>query len=351
MDIVISVFANQNFLGAFLSSLVFILLGFFLRFRKVIGDKGKAVISALVMNIGIPCMAFAAFMSDFASDDLLDNLLIFLFALFLYVLFLLLGNLIFIKKEKTTRRIYAIFFAIGQITFFSMPLLRAIYAENQASVLIPGSMMSIAFRLMVYVYSFLVISGTKMTKDTVGPTLKKIFVSPIMIMMFLGMLIWLTQNLSFWQVSVGERTYGALRIDKTVPALFAVIKMGDQVATPLCMLLIGVTLGEVKFIEAIKNKVAWLIATLRAIVAPLLTLGLCLLLQAIGAAHFDLYSLSMLVVGMGAPVGAVVVAFAIQYDREAYMGSDAIFLSTLLCVVSIPLSLALVQLAMTLPIF
>jgi predicted permease len=82
--------------------------------------------------------------------------------------------------------------ALGQLTFFSIPLLKSIYVNNVSEVLIPASMMTLAFRIALYFYAFISISGTKLSKETVGPTLKKIFLNPIMIMMLLGLIIWLT---------------------------------------------------------------------------------------------------------------------------------------------------------------
>lgn len=350
MDIIAQIFTDQNFLGAILASIVFIFIGFLLRRTNIINEHGKKVINSVIMWVAIPCMAFCAFMSDFREEEFVSNILILVFDFVFYLIAILLSYLIFCRVDKSKRKIIAIFVSIGQLTFVSTPILKAIYSNNVSDVLIPASLMTIAFRFMTYIYAYITISEVKMTKETVGKTLKSIFLTPIMICMFTGLLIWLIQN-HIWQVEVNGVSYGFLRIDKTCPALYKIFQFGDSMATPTCMLMIGVTLGESDFLCAIKNKLAWLIAFLRTILVPLVILALCLVLQATHLFSFNEYQLAALVIGNGAPVGAVVAAYCVNFKKEAYLASDSIFLSTIFCVISIPLCFVLIKLSMTLPIF
>lgn len=277
MEIIKSVFTDQNFLGAIIASVAFIVIGFLLRRFNIINENGRKVINAIVMWVAIPCMAFVAFMSDFKSEEFIANLLILIFDSIFYVIVILIANLCFLKQEN--RKIYAILIAVGQLTFFSIPLLSSIYADHVSDVLIPGSMMTLPFRFVTYLYAYLTISATKITKETFGKTMKGIFLTPIMICMIAGFLIWVTQNVTF-QVQVGEESYGFLRIDKTLPSLYQIFKFGNSMATPTCMLLMGVTLGEAKFMEALKNKLAWIIAISRTLIVPLFILAICIMMQA-----------------------------------------------------------------------
>lgn len=348
MDAILEVLTDQNFLGAILASVVFIVIGFILRRLNIIKDNGKNVLNTVIVKVAIPCMAFCAFMSDFNVDDFAQNVLMLVIDVIFYIMFLLIGNLIFLK-DGSKRKIYAILAAVGQLTFFSMPILSATYG-TESGILIPMSLMSIPFRLVTYFYAYITISGEKITKANFGKTLKNVFVNPIMICMFLGLIIWLTQNV-VWQVNVGESTYGFTRIDKTLPALYKIFQFGNNMATPLCMLTIGVTLGEAKFLDAIKNGKAWFIASLRAIIFPLVILGICLLIQWSGLMNFSEIQLAAMVIGNAAPVGAVVGIYCVNFRKEEYIASDSIFLSTLLSIIGMPLLFMLVKLSMNLPIF
>ncbi len=349
MDIVVSVLTNQSFLGAIIASIVFIFLGFLLRRLNIIKDGGRKVLNTIVMYIAIPCMAFCAFMNDFDIEKLSSNLIILIIDVTFYILFLLLGRLIFIKFGKEKGRIYAILMSIGQLTFFSMPLLSATYG-SESGILITTSLMSIAFRLFTYLYSYVTITGEKISKDNLGKTMRKVFVNPIMICMFLGLLIWGIQNV-IWQVDVDGVSYGFLRIDKTLPALYKIFQFGNNMATPLCMLTIGLTLGESKCLDALKNGLAWIIATFRTFLVPLTILGICILIQLTGWIDFDETQLAALVIGNAAPVGAVVAVYCVDANKESYIASDTILLSTILSFVSIPVLFILIKLVLTLPIF
>ena len=114
MDLIVEILTDQQFLGAILASIAFLVLGFVLRRKNLIGDGGKNVINTLVMKVAIPCMAFCAFMSDFDVSSLASNALILVLTLVLYAVFLVLGNLFFWKKGKGKRSVYGMIFAVGQ---------------------------------------------------------------------------------------------------------------------------------------------------------------------------------------------------------------------------------------------
>lgn len=120
--------------------------------------------------------------------------------------------------------------AIGQTTLFSMPILQSVYENKAKEVLLYISTISIVFRIFVF----------------------------------------LTQN-----------TFPVLRIDRTFPVLYSTVKVISSLVSPLCMLLIGMSIGEAKIIECIKDKNAWCLAVLRNIFAPVLISVLCLILHAV----------------------------------------------------------------------
>ena len=88
MDLIVEILTDQQFLGAILASIAFLVLGFVLRRKNLIGDGGKNVINTLVMKVAIPCMAFCAFMSDFNPESLASNALLLVLSLIFYILFI-----------------------------------------------------------------------------------------------------------------------------------------------------------------------------------------------------------------------------------------------------------------------
>lgn len=85
--------------------------------------------------------------------------------------------------------------AVGQLTFFSIPVLKTIYSDSYSKIMIPANMMTLSFRLILYIYCYFAISKLKFNKEKIKFTLKSIFLNPIMISMAIGLFIWVTQEI------------------------------------------------------------------------------------------------------------------------------------------------------------
>lgn len=332
-QIFLGVFTDIQFLGGFLQTVILILLGFILRRRGIFSDGAKSVLTTLVWKVTVPCFAFNAFMQDFSLDNLKSGIIILILSTIIYTLLIIIGKFSFIKLGKDKSLLGGLFLAIGQTTLFSMPILNSVYEGRLGydEVMLNISCMSIVFRVFVYIVGFVLISGQKFTVKTFGPSLKKIFVTPVMIGMLSGILCFLVQNkLSF------------VRIDKSLPALYVTVRSLSRMLNPCAMLLIGVTLGESDFKSAFNDPVAWLFAFLRNFIAPIFVLGICILLQSLGVVVFTEYTLIALVIGFSAPISVSLSVMCVQYKREDLFASKAVLLSTLMTGISLPLMFVLV---------
>ena len=111
-------------------------------------------------------------------------------------------------------------------------------------------------------------------------------------------------------------------------------------------MLVGATLASVDIKNSIKKLSIWFIALFRSILSPLLVLAICLLIHKTGIFSFDEYTLSCLVIGFGAPMSAVIDAYASHFHKEEDVASGVCFLSTVFAFVSIPLCFTLIKLAL-----
>lgn len=331
---------DVQFQTAIISTIGFILLGFLLKKFHVFNENVKNVFSTFLLKVSIPCLAFNAFMCDFEKKEFQDNLFIFFFSFVLYLFFLFVPPLFFKRKEKENSRLYGTFIALGQLTFFSIPVLKTIY-QNDHQLLIASNMMTLSFRIFLYTYAFFVVSSTKLSKQNIKQSCKEIFVNPIMIAMFLGLFIYLSQPL--FQITIQGEETSFLRMDKIFPSFYQIIKILDNMTTPLAMLLIGITLGDVKAKEAFLNAKAWLFAILRTIAAPLFVFLVLFIFQKLNLFLFDEYSCMVLVIGFAAPLSAVLNTYCISFQKEALLSSNICFLSTLLSIISIPFFYVLVK--------
>lgn len=350
LSIVIGLVSDVNFLSAFFTTLIVIALGWLFFRKKWLSSAGKGTINAILMKLAIPCLAFDAFMADFDAQGFVSNLQVLLLSVVMYAAFITVSQLIFHRFGKSRANIYGIFFAVGQVTLFSMPILKSIYAADSGQAMLACNMLTIAFRLVVYIYAFYSVSGTAVTRGNLAASLRQIALNPIMIAMFAGFFIWIAQG-SLPQIATPFGSYAFLRLDKTVPALYAVVHVFEKMVNPLAMLLVGMTLGEADMREAFRDKTAWLISLLRMLVAPAAVLLLLFVTQSAGWTHFGEQTAMSLVIGFGAPVSVMVSSFCIMYQQEGEMASRVCLISTLLCVISIPMLYIFTKYAFTLPCF
>lgn len=331
--------ADAAFLGAFVSSLALIAAGWLLRRRGAIDAAGKKAVSVLLLRLAVPCMAFDAFMTDFDAADLRGNLWVLALTVALYALVMGVVTPLGRRRFGEDAALVALFAALGQITLFSMPILKAIFADDPHDVMLAANMMTLAFRAMLYVVGSTLAAGIRLDRRHLGASLRKACLNPVMLAMLAGLVIWCTQSL---QPLVNTTTGPAplLRIDRTLPAVYAVLQTTERCVTPLAMLLVGLSLGESSFGEAVHDGAAWALAAVRALGAPLAMLGLVLALEAVAGVAFNQGQVMALLVGAAAPTSATLSVFCVQNHRQEVLCSRVCFLSTLLCALSLPLAYA-----------
>lgn len=344
MEEIIEVISNQKFLSAILSTLIVILLSFYLRRKNVIKENAKKVVADLVLKLALPAMAFNAFMSDFNQSEAKSTLQVFVFGLGMYLLMIFglrfLFKHTFKKISDKTKQVFQLVIIFGNVTFFTFPIVSDLYGDVTS---IPAQIMILVFRIFVYSYAFFVMAGIKVDKEHVGNTIKSIVFNPIVICTFFGLLIWLTQDY-LPKVNVNNVDVPILRFDKSIPALYSFVQYLAKMCTPLSWVLIGLTIGEASFGEAFKNKAAWFLAAARTIVIPAIALGLVVLLQFAGITTLSKFGFIACVLMLASPLSVVINTYSVKYDRESYLVSDVCFLSTIMGIITVPVFIVIVEL-------
>lgn len=334
----VGLLADQSFMGVFCAAMLTIGIGWGLRKKNILKAESRPVLNTLLLKLTVPCLIFDAFMTDFNRGELRRNLQILLLSFLLYLSLILLSQLIFAKYGRRRANLYGLCFALGQQSLYSMPILRAMYADDPTEVMLASSMIGLSFRIFLYLYAFYSISGAAVTGGSLRQNLKKAFLTPVMLAMLAGFLIWLTQGLL-----PAPNGIPLLRLDLRLPALYAIVPQMASLVNPLAMLLIGSTLGETRISDALRDGKAWFISFLRMFAAPLFTLAVLCLCQRAGWIHLTETGLTALVISFAAPLSAVLCTLFITYHEEADTAARVCLLSTLLCVISTPLCYCLVK--------
>lgn len=326
---------NESFFNAYIAVIIFILIGVILEKKKLFTDSVKKFLTFFVLTFCIPSLAFKPFMVDFNYDSLVNNGIIIVLSFIIYIILLLISTLVFIKYKN--RAIYGIFCSIGLVTMFSIPIIETMFDKE---ALITANLLTLSFRFFLYVYAFMVIAKKQTSKKDM---IKNLFLNPVVIAMILGLFIWLSQGW-FFKVNINNESISILRIDKTLPYLYSTIKTLSSMTVYMCMILVGGIIGKQSIINALKNKLAIVISLMRALITPLIVLGFLLLVNMLPFINLSSIDISVTVISFVAPLSAVINTFAIRYENEDVLAANVSLLSTLICIITMPLICYIVSL-------
>jgi predicted permease len=298
----------MNVIGQVSVLFILLFLGFCgAKFRATVPGTAKTL-STFVLNITLPCLIIIAFQRDY-SPELLKEIgatlvggaliigLSFLFGLaYPYILGI---N----GKERGVHRYALISPNSG---FIGYPMVTAVLGSGWL-------VHAIAYNIPLYLFAFSVGIWIVAKEGTGNPRLSwKNFANPSIAATLAGLLFFC------FSVRLPSPLYQALKLT------------GD--ATPaLSMIMIGISLADSKITSAFTNWRIWVTSLLRLVVLPLIA---ALVSYALGVRG---PLLTLLVVLTAMPAGATTFITASVYDVAPEEAGALVFLSTLLCIASVPL--------------
>lgn len=367
-------------------TVIFILLGFFFTKKKLLPDKTGKILTKFVMSVCLPCLAFCSFMSDFTVSGGIDALVNFILGFVFYIGFIFLAKLIFIwVKDRKKRTVLSVLFAFGSTTFFGYPLVVAIYGGTAGNNF---NIMNVAYRVFLYSYAYLAVANLEdetspeadasslghedkpVVDKSVKSILKKVFLNPIVIATFAGLLLWVLQAIPGTAI-VNKNVFGAYpstspdakvafwRFDATLPWFYQAANKLGGLSSTIILFAIGCTLGGTNIKDAATDKYAWIWTAIKVVVAPAIVLGVLLAMQSIanatgfltnatgalkdGAPEYaknvsqlvSVNILSSVVITWMVPPATVAVGYCINFDKEKEMASHISLIGTFGSVIGI----------------
>lgn len=329
MESMLKVITAPTFLGAIFSTISIILLGYYARKKNIVNETGGKVLSNIVLSLALPALAFKSFMTDITKETFTTGINVFIFGFIAYLILIVLGEVLFFKLKGDKKTTMSVLTTFGSTTFFGIPIINGFLG---AIGTIYANIFNIAYRVFLYSYGLVRMSGVKFEKKN----FKQIFLNPIVIATFAGLLIWLFQK-QLPQVTIMEKEkavqYAFLRIDKTVPWLFTALNYLGNLASPLAWLAIGMTLGNISLGDAVKDKLVFVYSFMKLLVVPAIFLGIILLIKPVLPMSYE--AVMAIIIMLSTPPATVAVAYAIKYEKESVLASNASLLATVLAVFAI----------------
>lgn len=299
----------MSVLSLSLKLIILIAIGFTAKKTKILPNGADGVLSKLVLNVSLPAIIISSFSVELTREDLRMAGLLLLTALGVIVLEYLAGQAFYLLSGKSgPGRVCRLGLLITNFTFFGIPVVESLYG---ARGLLYFTVFTIPFRLLYYMGTPLLLAGGGGEKRSI----RGFFNVPV-ISIFVGAAIWLT----------GLRLPSV--VDSTVSALAAT-------ATPLGLVLCGVTLTGVDFRTLFRRPLVLAAAAVRLAVLPGAALGLGLLIG------LKADALRCAVTYCALPCASLIPAYVVGFmagDRESESSAGVlVLLTSLLCIAAIPL--------------
>ena len=282
---------------------VFIIIGFFMRKKKLGGDGVGTVLSTLLVNIFMPALVFSTFSENFRLKDISENIVFLWFGIgVLFVTFFVAKFLSKIfAKNNLQRDIYMYSFMIPNIGYMGYPIIEAVFGTQ---ALLKMLIFVIPYNITIYTYGMYILNPNRQF------SLKKVF-NPNIIALLLGIISGITE----------------IQLPDVAKS---VISSAKACMSPSAMILTGFVLAATPIKPLLKDFKLYIAAIIRGIIIPGLTL-LVFVLFKVSAVYIVITCATLAM-----PMGLNSVVFPEAYGGDGLTGAKTSFISNLLSIITIP---------------
>ena len=283
---------------------VFMGVGFLFYKIKYISEQGSKDIGKLLLYLVIPTVVVKNFCIEFSSENVQSLIYSTFFALLCLAIAGVISYVIFGRKDG----ISTFSSTFSNAGFIGIPLVQATLGNGAVFYI---SMMIVLLNVLQWTFGVWIMTGSA---ELMKP--KKIVTNPIVVSVIIGILIFVLQ----------------INIPDEVTDMFSMI---SNLNTPLAMIVSGAYLAQTNLRETFKKKRVYLVCMVRLIIVPIITI---LVFNFIPYDNTTL--LFAILITACCPVGSNVAIFAQAYKQDYKFAVEQVCMSTMLCVVTVPLMMA-----------
>lgn len=313
----------MNFTTTLISVALLIVMavpGYALKKAKLLGENAAAPLVAVLMYVAQPILIIASFFRKSYEPRLLANMG---WVLLFTTLFLFIGygiaRLIFSRRRDEngltmSARACIAGSTLSNCSFMGIPVLQALFPDNPEPI-IYSAVFNIPFQIFCWTIAVYTVSGERRhisLKNALlnPPTLALVVALPVF---FAGF---------------------------TVPdEIMSTLDFLGNMTTPLSMIVMGIRLAEMSPKELFGAGEVYVACALRLVVIPLAAFGILLLVERL--LPIDTLVVASMYVMTAMPTAASTMLFAERFGGDTRTAVKCMLLSSILCVVTIPLLLLL----------
>lgn len=290
--------------------LLYAVPGFLLVKSKLIKENSIKAFATLLMYASQPCMMIYAFQKVKFSIELTINMIIILVLSLFIILFMVgIAYLIFRKKHGDVKyRIATLAMSFGNCMFMGLPLLESLLPDYPEG-LIFSTIFSLSMNIVGWTLGSAVIAN-----DKKYCSIKKAVLNPAVLALVVII------PLFCFNITIPDK-------------LSEAISLLGRMATPLCMLIMGMRLATMNFKKIFLGKLQYISIAVKQFIMPLLALILVWFLPIDFNMKLTFYILCSV------PVASVVLNFSEMIGEGQEDAANTVLLGTMLSIITIPIML------------
>lgn len=289
---------------------MYMLFGFLMRKFNVVESPHLKTVSSIMIYVCAPALTINSFQNIKYSVENIKNMFIFFgIVLFLQLVALVIPFLILRKKyEEAKYRLLTVGSILGNVGFFGIPLISALYPE-QKIVQAYACMYKVAMNFIIFTFGIYAL-----TMDKKFISAFKAFINPPILGFVVALIIYFTK----WHFP---------------EILGNAVELLGKMSTPLCMIVVGVRLASLESILGLFTKpFVYITIALKLVIYPLFTFVCVYFLPFLDGPFIG----SVLILS-GAPNPPLLVALAEVHNAEQALACNLVILSHIACIITLPL--------------
>ncbi len=300
-------------LSPMLVMFVCMVIGFVLNKSRVVPENTATVLSKLENYVFAPALVINTFMKYCTVQSISENYKMILYCAVALVIALTVALLLagVFTKDAYKKNIYKYALTFGNFGFMGNAIVPAILGE---SVLYKYMLYTLPLQVAVYTWGVMILIPQGEKKQSII----KRMLNPIFVSIIIGVALGLTG------------------LADIIPS-FAVSTIGNLSACmgPLAMVLTGFVIGNYDVLKLLRGGRIYVATFLRLILLP------AIFVVVLGLLGADKLTLTLTLFAFGTPLGLNTVVFPAAYGGDTSTGASMAMISHTLCVITIPIMLAL----------
>ena len=280
-------------------------IGFFLRKKEIVTAEIRKGLSALLINVVLPCTVILSFMNDSIvnSDLLMTCLLAVVISAIIQTVSIIASKFLFNRYEKMDANVLTYGMIVSNSAFIGIPIIQSIYGSEAV-------MFASVFQIPIIVTMWTI--GLALFKPIDHKhALKSVIRNPSVVAVLIGFIIMLT-GIKF-----------PIFIAKTISSI-------ASCTTAISMCVVGSILADIEWNNLLDKKVLFF-CSIRLIAYPFIVF---IALTFVNAPTL-IKAIAVIMTGM--PAGSTAAILAEQYECDAKFSAKLILVSTVLSVITIPI--------------